>query len=140
MVPVFVELDNHYAKVAAPGVAGRTDELLTPPLARAHAAATGEREIEQEARSTFLADPPGLAGIRCWLPGARDERTGTTPTWGRFVRVAPVVSPGLPAPLAWTLSQMSTGDLDDQRIAALGVREGKALADLLLGESRLDCR
>jgi hypothetical protein len=138
VIPVFVVLDNHYAKVAAPGVAGRTDELLTPPLARAHAAATGEREIEQEARSTFLADPPGLAGTRCWLPGAPDGRTGAT-AWGRFVRVAPVVSPGLPAPLAWTLSKMSTEDLDRQRRGALGDREGKALADLLHARTRVVC-
>jgi hypothetical protein len=44
------------------------------------------------------------------------------------VRIAPGESPGIPAPLAWTLSRMAMDDLDRQRAAAL--REGSPGARL----------
>ena len=38
---------------------------------------------------------------------------------GRFVSISPSTTPGLPAPLAWTLSRLATADLNQQRVTAL---------------------
>jgi hypothetical protein len=52
------------------------------------------------------------------VPGT-DATCGVDLVADRYLRVSPKVSPGLPAPLAWTLSDVATQDLRNQRIKAL---------------------
>ena len=125
-MPVYVQLDNHYTATAAAAPAGRTLELVAPPLAKLRAIGNADRAIEQEVRATFLAAIPGTGGRSCDF-GAE-----------RYVRIAPVVSPGLPAPLAWTLSDMSRDDLKEQLAKALKQDAGKL--STLLGGGALSCR
>jgi hypothetical protein len=108
IVPVMLDVDNHYAPVAPPSVNGRTVESLVPLLTKPRPAKLTNRADEQEASNTFSGPVPGLAGV-CDL----------TVDQGRFLIVSPLTSPGLPAPLAWTLSRLATNDLDAQRAAAV---------------------
>jgi hypothetical protein len=110
VVPVFVQIDNHYAKAARAGALGRTEEVLVPPVAASRPDALDSLGTEQLANATFAADVPGRPGTTCTF--------GLGPTQ-RFIRIAPPDSPGVPAPLAWTLSRMATEELDSQRASAL---------------------
>jgi hypothetical protein len=108
IVPVMLEVDNHYARVAPAAVHGRTVESLVPLLTKPRPAKLNNRAEEQEASDTFTGPVPGLASS-CDLAGDQ----------ARFLVISPLTSPGLPAPLAWTLSRLATNDLDAQRAAAL---------------------
>jgi hypothetical protein len=116
IVPVMLEVDNHYARVAPPTMHGRTAESLVPLLSRYRPAKLNTRAEEQEASATFGGPLPGLANA-CDL----------TSDQARFLVVSPVTSPGLPAPLAWTLSRLATDDLDRQRTAAVARAGPRAL-------------
>jgi hypothetical protein len=107
IVPALLEVDNHYARVAPPAVHGRTVESLVPLLTKPRPAKLNSREEEQEASDIFNGPVPGLAST-CNLTGDQ----------GRFLVISPLTSPGLPAPLAWTLSRLATNDLDAQRATA----------------------
>jgi hypothetical protein len=108
IVPVMLDVDNHYAPVAPPPVHGRTVESLVPLLTKPRPAKLNTRAEEQEASDTFTGPVPGLATL-CDL----------STDGARFLIVSPLTSPGLPAPLAWTLSRLATNDLDTQRAAAV---------------------
>ncbi|NUT33648.1 MAG: hypothetical protein HOV79_11300, partial [Hamadaea sp.] len=108
IVPVLLEISNGYARVAAPRVSGRTVEGLVPTSTRARPDALDERALEQQAAAAFAGRVPGSA-LACDL--ALNE--------GRFVVISPRISPGLPAPLAWSLSTLATDDLSAQRERAL---------------------
>jgi hypothetical protein len=129
IVPVFVDIDNHYSKAAKAGPAKRTQQLLVPPLTAARSDRFDDRGVEQLANAEFSTA----------LPGARD----TTCTIGygdgqRFVRIAPPQSPGVQAPLGWTLSRMSMDDLDRQRAEALEELPAVNLRDFL-ADGRIGC-
>jgi hypothetical protein len=54
------------------------------------------------------------------VPGtAAGSTCKVDPQAGRYLRISPKISPGLPAPLAWTLSDVATEDLRSQRTKAL---------------------
>ena len=131
IVPIFVDLDNDYARSNPVGPVARTPQLLVPPLTAGRPDKLDERGVEQLADARFAVDLPGLTGQTCRL-----GKHGTR----RSVHIAPPASPGIPAPLAWTLSDMAMDDLDDQRGAAF--RPGtnvESLQDVLHGRKALSC-
>lgn len=91
--PYFLMLDNHYLPVAAARTEARIQELYIPPTTRSRPDELDDVGAEQRARATF--------------PG------------GTFLAIRPQVSPGLQAPLAWSLSPLSIKDLDGQRDKAM---------------------
>jgi hypothetical protein len=108
VVPVFLEVDNHYAQVAAPSQPGRTIEMLVPPSTKSRPDRLDDRAMEAQAAAVFTGPLPGT-----------EKWCDVTGSGGRFVKINPRTSPGLPAPLAWTLSRLATDDLNAQREAAL---------------------
>jgi hypothetical protein len=124
IVPIFVLVDNHYAKTARAGPVGRTQELLVPPRTAGRPDQLDDHGVEQLANATFSVAVPGANGETC--------QVGTGPTQ-RFLRIAPTESPGVPAPLAWTLSKIAMDDLDRQRTRALAVAPASTLLQVLRG-------
>jgi hypothetical protein len=108
IVPVFLEVANSYAQVASPTQRGRTVQGLVPPLTKSRPDQLDDRAEEQMAAATFAGTVPGR-GAGCDLVAGD----------GRFLVISPTISPGLPAPLAWTLSRLAVDDLDAQRGTAL---------------------
>ncbi len=116
VVPVFLMVDNHYAEVAAAASPQRVVEALVPPLTRSRPDSLDELAIQEEAAATFSGPVPGTLNP-CDVSLAA----------GRYVSISPQTSPGLPAPLAWTLSRLATEDLTAQRRAVLGMPAAQAL-------------
>jgi hypothetical protein len=108
VVPILVEIDNHYAQVAAPTEPAGTIELLIPPSTRNRPDRLDDAIMEARAAATFQGPVPGTQ-----VPGTLNSESG------RFLKISPHTSPGLPAPLAWTLSRLATDDLAAQRTEAL---------------------
>ena len=106
VVPMLVLVDNHYASSTAPRPVSRQRELSAPAgLLSADGVLATQSVLEQEALVTFSGPVPGLEG--------------DSPL--RYFRVAPVVRPGLAAPLGWTLSDLTRTDLDEQLADAMDV-------------------
>lgn len=129
IVPVFVDVDNHYSKAARAGPGKRVPQLLVPPLTAARADRLDDRGVEQLANARFSTALPGAPDTVCTLGDDPGER---------FVRIAPPESPGVQAPLGWTLSQMSMNDLDRQRADALGRAPAENLRSFL-AKGTIDC-
>ncbi len=117
IVPVFVFVDSHYSDVAATEPS-RIVEGLVPPLTRSRPDQLDDLAMQQQAAGAFVGD----------LPGTSDPCDIGSDA-GRYVSISPTTTPGLPAPLAWTLSQLATGDLNQQRTDALEKAPAKAIAD-----------
>lgn len=108
IVPIFLDVDNHYAQVAPPATPARTIEMLVPPSTKSRPDHLDDFIMEGEAAATFTGPLPGTS-----------EVVDLPTTAGRYLRIGPRTSPGLPAPLAWSLSRLATDDLDAQRAAAM---------------------
>jgi hypothetical protein len=121
IVPVFIDVSNDYAQVASPTQRGRTVEGLVPPVTQGRPAQLNGRAEEQTAAAIFTGPVPGQ-NAPC------DLATGA----GRFLVISPLTSPGLPAPLAWTLSQVAVDDLNAQRGTAIA-RPGPTAAQSWAG-------
>jgi hypothetical protein len=121
IVPVFIDVSNDYAQVASPTQRGRTVEGLVPPVTQVRPAQLNGRAEEQTAAAIFTGPVPGQ-NAPC------DLATGA----GRFLVISPLTSPGLPAPLAWTLSQVAVDDLNAQRGTAIA-RPGPTAAQSWAG-------
>ena len=121
IVPVFVDIDNHYSKAARATPSGRTKQFLVPPSTFLRTDKLDDRGVEQLAKAAFSTA----------LPGAPTEVCKLGEDGSRFVKIAPPESPGVQAPLGWTLSQMSITDLDRQRALALTTPPADALRELL---------
>ena len=131
IVPVFVDVDNHYAKAVQVGPVARTPQTLVPPLTAGRPDKLDDIGVEQLAEARFSVDLPGIQGTSC--------QVGTKPAQ-RYVHIAPPDSPGIPAPLAWTLSDMAMDDLDRQRASAFAEATPAArLRDALRG-AELSCQ
>jgi hypothetical protein len=130
IVPVFVDVDNHYAKTVPVGPVARTPQTLVPPLTAGRPDKLDDVGVEQLANARFSVDLPGIEGSSC--------RVGTMPAQ-RFVQIAPPDSPGIQAPLAWTLSDMSMDDLDRQRDAAFDGATPAATLRAALRGTHLAC-
>jgi hypothetical protein len=130
IVPIYLEIDNHYAKAGEVGTVGRTQELLVPPATAGRPDALDDRGVQQRSNADFSIALPGLPGQTCRVGKALTQR---------YVRIAPTESPGIPAPLAWTLSDIAMDDLDRQRKAALGNGTPASTLKRVLAGDPLDC-
>ncbi len=150
VVPVLVNIDNHYQSNAKAADPRRTSELLVPPLGFQRAGGTKGSDREQTALSLVAASPPGsslVCDVAAYDPDGPEELdsdeqvvSGEQRPVGR-VLLAPTTRPGLPAPLAWTLASSSRKDLDDQRHDLfVGDGAGASLRSLLSGAGDgIDC-
>jgi hypothetical protein len=150
VVPVLVNIDNHYQSNAKAADPRRTSELLVPPLGFQRAGGTKGSDREQTALSLVAASPPGsslVCDVAAYDPDGPEELdsdkqvvNGEQRPVGR-VLLAPTTRPGLPAPLAWTLASSSRKDLDDQRDDLfVGDGAGASLRSLLSSnEEGIDC-
>jgi hypothetical protein len=130
VVPTLVVVDNHYQSASATARVPRTAEALVPLDAYRRAHGTRDTDRWQQAISDF-ATVPGRPGIACANPAAFAGR----------VLLAPITRPGLPAPLAWTLSAASRQDLTDQRkdLFADSSDVGSKLLAVLSGQTAINC-
>ena len=131
VVPTLVVVDNHYQSASAAARVLRTAEALVPLDAYRRAHGTRDTDRWQQAISDF-ATVPGRPGTACANPASFAGR----------VLLAPTTRPGLPAPLAWTLSAASRQDLTDQRadLFADPSDVGSKLLAVLSGRTGLTCR
>jgi hypothetical protein len=67
-VPIFVHVDNHYAKAASAAPSSRPKELVIPPSMAGRPDKLDDLGVEQLAKATFSSSVP--AG------GARSARSG----------------------------------------------------------------
>ena len=102
VVPVLLQLDNHYTEPRNPGATGRPWEAGVP-LAAVRAARDA-RENDARQAAALLFSTSTVAGV--------------TPTDGetlaRYAHLFPRAHPGTSAPLGWALSQASMDDLTNQ--------------------------
>ena len=110
IVPVFVSIDNHYAQAAKAGAVGAAPQALAPIVTFSRADKLDDRGVEQQANAEFSVGLPGTRDRTCQIGTGEAQR---------FVRIAPGESPGVGAPLGWTLSKMAIDDLDNQRRTAM---------------------
>jgi hypothetical protein len=122
IVPIFLEIDSKYVPVAAPTEPASTIELLVPPVSENRPAHLADSILEGRAAADFYGPVPGGSGSFAL--------TGAT---GRYFKISPHTSPGLPAPLAWTLSQLATDDLAAQRTQALQAGPVRSVEALIQG-------
>jgi hypothetical protein len=72
----------------------------------------------------FSGPLPGLPASTCSIGGSSSgDDAGTK----RYVRIAPPKTPGIQAPLAWTLSKIAQRELDRQRRKALNTPLARGL-------------
>jgi hypothetical protein len=88
LVPVFVQIDNHYARTVRPDPKKRTLQALGPLTALFGVRDAHDSEARQAAEGLF-------------------QKTG-------WVTIHPLAHPGPEAPLGWALSSRSMKDLEDE--------------------------
>jgi hypothetical protein len=142
IVPIFVELDNHYTTAGGAGPLARTPEFLVPPETKSRTGSLDSRGVEQLAQAEFSLDLPGVPGGTCHLSAPPQGQSANRPANSavptprdRYIRIAPGESPGVQAPLGWTLSRIAMNDLDNQRATALADAPARELQLILAGAS-----
>jgi hypothetical protein len=123
IVPVFVEIDNHYQAAKPGGAVAPRGELIAPAAAYRAVNANRDATVRTAVRLEFSRPLKGPAG------------TLTVPKQ-RVFRFAPNQRPGVQAPLGWVLSKAARDDLDDQRQELKTGPSWKNLTALLGGEER----
>jgi hypothetical protein len=103
VVPVLLQLDNHYKEPRSPGATGRPWETGVPIITVRAARDARENDARQAAALLFTA--PSAAGISATEGGT---------TLPRYAHLFPRAHPGTSAPLGWALSQASMDDLTNQ--------------------------
>ena len=93
VVPVFIQIDNHYASVSAPS-SRPPNQLLVPPETLAAVHNTRDDEARQVAGELF--DDPAGQGVAGW------------------VQFDPLAHPAGEPPLGWALSGLSMSDMANQ--------------------------
>jgi len=103
IVPVFLQVDNHYKETRNAGATGRPSEAAVP--LRAVRAARDARENDARQATALLFSEPRAAGVAASVDGV---------PLVRFAHLFPRAHPGTSAPLGWALSQASMDDLTEQ--------------------------
>jgi hypothetical protein len=103
VVPVYLQVDNHYYEPRNAGSAARPWESLVPLLALR--AARGARENGARQAAALLFSTETVAGVRA--------TEGEEPLV-RYAHVFPRAHAGTSAPLGWSLSKASRDDLTNQ--------------------------
>jgi hypothetical protein len=119
IVPMFVQIDNHYVAPAGPDEAARPSQLEAPPLT-VKSSRDGEEANARQAAA--------LAFGRVVEEADGQDHLG-------WAHIYPQSHPGSEAPLGWTLSAGSMDDLEQQmrmqNTAALGVVKSWYGGDLM---------
>ncbi|MEV4026229.1 hypothetical protein AB0K14_25595 [Actinosynnema sp. NPDC050801] len=110
IVPTMLQIDNGYDSVATPEAGDRPRELLVPLEGVRATAGIGDSAARQRTYDAFGCES--------------------------YVRIANVPSPGVQAPLGWTLSKDAQADLDDQLKAVL---KGRATFEEQVRHARERC-
>jgi hypothetical protein len=113
VVPFLVVIDNHYLEPTSPAQASRQRELLVPTHTLAVARAARESNASQAAALIF-SDAEFAPGQTIAFEDATQDR---------IAYIYPRSHPGTEAPLGWTLSAGSRGDLEDQIAGELNQHE-----------------
>ena len=103
VVPVLLEIDNHYASAPGPAPAGRPWESSVPLQT------LGAGRDARDAQSRQAA---ALAFGRSDFDGRKAFVGASTEPIDRFAHIFPLSHPGAEAPLGWTLSTGAEEDLD----------------------------
>lgn len=101
VVPVLLEIDNHYFAGPGPEPAGRPWESTVPLKTLGKGRDARDAQARQTAALAF-----GHADFDGWQAG---DRRGVV---DRFAQIFPRAHPGTEAPLGWTLSEAARKDLD----------------------------
>ena len=103
VVPVLLQLDNHYKEPRSPGASGRPWEAAVPIQTVRAARDARENGARQAVALLFAQDE--VAGVSPAVEGTRLVR---------YAHLFPRAHPGTSAPLGWALSQASMDDLTNQ--------------------------
>jgi hypothetical protein len=121
IVPVLVELDNHYASYTPRGVKKPWETGV--PLDTLQAARNAREANARQAAALAFGGP---------LPGnqraVRLDGADVVSSLRRFEELRPAAHPGTEAPLGWTLSSASLDDLHDQLVYQSPANNPQALA------------
>jgi hypothetical protein len=131
IVPWLVVIDNHYRSAASAAAPRRPLELVVPLKTLTSGNVASQAALEQMAWGEIAGN-----GDRCASGGSATSTAGAPPQapQGCVVVVAPMVSPGVSAPLGWVLSDMSRANMDEQikqRFVRTGSRADARLVTLL---------
>lgn len=99
IVPLFIQIDNHYVAPAGPDEGARPSQLEAPPLAVKTSRDGEEANARQAAALQFGR-----------IVGTTDDGTDAS----GYAHIYPQSHPGSQAPLGWTLSAGSMDDLERQ--------------------------
>jgi hypothetical protein len=111
LVPVLVELDNHYAGYPAPASVRPWETSV--PLATVQAARNAREANARQAAALAFAGPlsPTVDAV---LIDRRRANAAPLPALNRFEELRPAAHPGTEAPLGWALSKASVDDLNHE--------------------------
>jgi hypothetical protein len=104
VVPLLIEIDNHYSDTSGPGREARPDELMVPTHTLQQLRSAHDAEGRLGGALAFgRVDPPGVKVV-----GSDGKQLD------RVAFVFPRAHPGTEAPLGWAMSNISMNDLDRQ--------------------------
>jgi hypothetical protein len=107
VVPVLLEIDNHYRGAPGPAPAGRPWESSVPLQT------LGAGRDARDAQSRQAA---AIAFGRREFDGLVAHLGASTDAVDRIAHIFPHAHPGAVAPLGWTLSEVAEGDLDERLV------------------------
>jgi hypothetical protein len=130
LVPVLIEIDNHYLSVAGPGHDARPKEVFVPTTTLGTVRNGREADSREEAALLFSAKD--FAPNQSALLGRQ--------TLDRVAHFYPQAHPGIQAPLGWTLSKSAQTDLEDQVHSGGNLSELKKVRSWFSGNVRCSIR
>jgi len=119
VVPVLLEIDNHYASAPGPAAAGRPWESNVPLQTLG---------AGRDARDAQARQAAALAFGQASFDGVQARVGNGTEAVDRIAHIFPRAHPGTEAPLGWTLSKAAEDDLDT-RLAADNADELQKIRD-----------
>jgi hypothetical protein len=105
VVPVLLEIDNHYRGAPGPAPAGRPWESSAP--LQTLRAGRDARDAESRQAAALAFGQREFDGMSAHVGSEGDAID-------RIAHIFPRAHPGAEAPLGWTLSDVATADLDDR--------------------------
>jgi hypothetical protein len=124
VVPVLLEIDNHYASAPGPAPAGRPWESSVP--VQTLGAGRNARDAQSRQAAAIAFGQASFDGFEARVAGA-------PAVIDRIAHIFPRAHPGTEAPLGWTLSRAAERDLD-QRLGEDNVGELNKIRDWFAGD------
>lgn len=112
VVPIMIQIDNHYANHVVTPAAGQPLQTLVPPETLSNVQNERETAATLEARLAIAGTPNLPGGVT--IPRAPPSR---------FYDIYPIAHPGSEAPLGWALSALSEQDLRAEVSEAANVQK-----------------